>query len=117
MLNDTGSNILTVFDSDLVALSIPQTYMGFGANVPITTAGGLVKRQQITVEIQLLDSQGNALSDWILKKGIVTPAATGVCRLSGDGNRQSLYFATAPGNQHLYLAEKQNGIIKQLPVV
>jgi hypothetical protein len=28
-----------------------------------------------------------------------------------------LYFATAPGNQHLYVAKKKNGIIEQLPVV
>ncbi|KGY15551.1 hypothetical protein PABG_11544 [Paracoccidioides brasiliensis Pb03] len=117
MLNDTGSNTLTVFDTDLAALAIPLTYMGFGARVPIITAGGMVRRQQITVEIQLLDSQGNAVSDWILEEGIVTPAAAGVGRLSGDGIRQSLYFATAPGNQHLYVAEKKNGIIEQLPVV
>ncbi|OJD27481.1 hypothetical protein ACJ73_01120 [Blastomyces percursus] len=117
MLNDTGSNTLTIFDTDLLALAIPSTYMGFGANVPITTAAGIIWRQQITVEIQLLDSQGNAVSDWILEQGIVTPAATGAGRLSGDGIRQSLYFATAPGNQHLYVAGKRNGIIEQLPVV
>ncbi|EGC47208.1 conserved hypothetical protein [Histoplasma capsulatum var. duboisii H88] len=117
MLNDTGSNALTVFDTDLVALAIPPTYMGFGGNTQITTAGGSVIRQQITVEIQLLDSQGNAVSDWILEEGIVTPAVIGGVRLSGDCIRQSLYFATAPGNQHLYVAEKKNGIVEQLPVV
>lgn len=117
MLNDTGSNTLTVFDTDIAALAIPPIYPGFGANVPITTASGTVRRQQITVEVQLLDSQGNAVSDWILEEGIVTPAAVGATRLSGDGIRQSLYFATAPGNRHLYVAEKKNGIIEQLPVV
>ncbi|KMP03836.1 hypothetical protein CIRG_03528 [Coccidioides immitis RMSCC 2394] len=117
MLNDTGSNTLTVFNTALLALAIPPDYLGFGANIPITTAGGMVRRQQITVEIQLLDSQGNAVSDWVLKQGIVTPATTGACRLSGNGIRQSLYFATAPGNQHLYVAEKKNGIVEQLPAL
>ncbi|OAX79324.1 hypothetical protein ACJ72_06359 [Emergomyces africanus] len=97
MLNDTGSNTLTVFDTDIAALAIRLTYMGYGADVPIMTAGGTVTRRQISVEIQLLDSQGNAVSDWILEEGIITPSASGVTRLSGDGIRQSLYFATAPG--------------------
>ncbi|EGD97710.1 hypothetical protein TESG_05111 [Trichophyton tonsurans CBS 112818] len=117
LLNDTGSNTLTVFDTDITALGIPPTYMGYGADVLITTAGGTLRRRQISVEIQLLDSQGNAVSDWILEAGIVTPATAGATRLSGDGIRQSLYFATAPGNQHLYVAEKKNGIITQLPVI
>ncbi|OJD27198.1 hypothetical protein ACJ73_01403 [Blastomyces percursus] len=117
MLNDTESNILTVFDTDIAALAIPPTYIGYGADVPITTAGGTVTRRQISVEIQLLDSQGNAVSDWILEEGIITPSASGATRLSGDGIRQSLFFATAPGNRHLYVAEKRNGIIEQLPVV
>ncbi|KAK2785657.1 hypothetical protein FQN52_008345 [Onygenales sp. PD_12] len=117
MVNDTGSNAFTVFDTDVVALGIPQNYMGFGINVPVTTPTGIVWRQQINVEIQLLDAQGNPVSDWIFDRGIVTPAAPGVSRLSGDGIRQSLYFATAPGNQHLYVAEKKNGIVEQLPVV
>ncbi|OAL75712.1 hypothetical protein A7D00_1312 [Trichophyton violaceum] len=117
LLNDTGSNTMTVFDTDITALGIPPTYMGYGADVLITTAGGTLRRRQISVEIQLLDLQGNAVSDWILEAGIVTPATAGVTRLSGNGIRQSLYFATAPGNQHLYVAEKKNGIIKQLPVI
>ncbi|EGD85244.1 hypothetical protein H112_08975 [Trichophyton rubrum D6] len=117
LLNDTGSNTMTVFDTDITALGIPPTYMGYGADVLITTAGGTLRRRQISVEIQLLDLQGNAVSDWILEAGIVTPATAGVTRLSGNGIRQSLYFATAPGNQHLYVAEKKNSIIKQPPVI
>ncbi|WEW56265.1 hypothetical protein PRK78_001707 [Emydomyces testavorans] len=117
MLNDTGSNTMTIFDTDLTALSIPPTYRGFGVNIPVATAVGIVLRQQISVEIQMLDSKGDPVSDWILERAIVTPAATGAARLSGDGIRQRLYFATAPGNQHLYVAEKKNGIVEQLPVV
>ncbi|KAM5436677.1 hypothetical protein McanMca71_001793 [Microsporum canis] len=117
MLNDTGSNMLTVFDTDLIALAIPPTYGGFGSYVSMSTAGGQVQRQHIVVEVQLLDSQGNPVSDWVLEHGIVTPASLGTARLSGDGMRQYLYFATAPGNAHLYVAEKKNGIVQQLPVV
>ncbi|OAT00265.1 uncharacterized protein BDCG_16552 [Blastomyces dermatitidis ER-3] len=101
MLNDTGSDVLTVFDTDLTALAIPPTYEGFGTYVSVSTPNGIIIRQQVIVDIQLLDSQGNPVSDWIREEGVITPAALGVGRLSGDGIRQSLYFATAPGNQHL----------------
>ncbi|KAM5457435.1 hypothetical protein MaudCBS49596_000630 [Microsporum audouinii] len=70
MLNDTGSNMLTVFDTDLIALAIPPTYGGFSSYVSMSTAGGQVQRQHIVVEVQLLDSQGNP--DWVLEHGIVS---------------------------------------------
>ncbi|OJD26154.1 hypothetical protein ACJ73_02464 [Blastomyces percursus] len=107
MLNDTGSNTMTVFDTDLTALAIPPTYRGLGPEVPITTAGGTVTRKQIIIEVQLVDFQGNPVSEWIREGGIVAPADPGASRLSGDGIRQSLYFATAPGNQYLYVAAKK----------
>jgi hypothetical protein len=31
--------------------------------------------------------------------------------------RNHLYFATAPGNATLFVAEKKNGIVAQLPVM
>ncbi|QSS54662.1 hypothetical protein I7I53_02293 [Histoplasma capsulatum var. duboisii H88] len=117
MLNDTGSDALTVFDSDILALAIPPTYGRFGPIITVATAGGTVWRQRIIIEIQLIDLEGNAVSDWISEYGIITPATSGVARLSGTEMRQSLYFATAPGNQHLFVAEKKNRIVEQLPVV
>ncbi|EZF16671.1 LOW QUALITY PROTEIN: hypothetical protein H112_05666 [Trichophyton rubrum D6] len=115
MLNDTGSDALTVFDTDLIAhrSNVP----GFWASNSSLTANGIVLRQVIYVEIQLLDSQRNPISDWILEESVVVPSAEGNTRLSGRGMRDCLYFATAPGNQQLYVAEKKNGIVQQLPVV
>ncbi|EGD94045.1 hypothetical protein TESG_01573 [Trichophyton tonsurans CBS 112818] len=63
MLNDTGSSLLTVFDTDLVALGIPSTYGGYGPQIPISTTAGVVLRQNIAVEMQLLDSHGDPMSD------------------------------------------------------
>lgn len=85
MLNDAGSDALAVFDTDLLALAIPSDYGGFGLNVPVATAAGTAMRQQIVVELQLLDTQGNPVSEWILENGIVLLGNIGVCRLSGDG--------------------------------
>ncbi|KAF3898664.1 hypothetical protein GTR04_0045 [Trichophyton interdigitale] len=109
MLNDTGSSLLTVFDTDLVALGIPSTYGGYGPQIPISTAAGVL-RQNIAVEMQLLDSYGDPMSDWFFENSVVVPLAQGVTRLSGNGIRELFYFATAPGNTHLYVAKKKNGI-------
>jgi hypothetical protein len=38
-------------------------------------------------------------------------------RLSGNAMRICLYFSTAPGDVTLYIAEKKNGIVTQLPVM
>ncbi|EZF36339.1 hypothetical protein H109_04066 [Trichophyton interdigitale MR816] len=100
MLNDTGSDALTVFVSESA-----------------TTPKEIVLRQVVFVEIQLLDSQCKPISDWILEESVIVPSAEGNTRLSSRGMRYCLYFATAPGNQQLYVAEKKNGIVQQLPVV
>lgn len=117
MLNDTGSSVQTFYDTDLVALGIPANYVGYGPLIQVTTANGVVWRRQISFQIQLLTPQGDLASNWILERGAITPAVPGAVRLSGDGIRQELYFATAPGNQHLYVASKKNGIVTQLPVI
>lgn len=35
--------------------------------------------------------------------------------LSGETMRKHLYFATAPGNERLYVSQKKNGIFKDMP--
>ncbi len=61
-------------------------------------------------------ANGTAASDWITELGVIISQGQ-VRRLSGPSIRDHFYFATAPGNQHLYVAEKKNGIMAQLPVV
>jgi len=118
ILNDTGSNLQTVFDIDLVLLGYnPQTYQGNMGQLYIQTAVGVVARQCILVEMQLRNLDGTPASDWFVENGVITPFGPTQTRLSGSGLRSSLYFATAPGNQILYVAQKKNGIVTQLPAV
>ena len=118
ILNDTGSNTLTVFDTDLVALGAHLTlYFGYGPLIPISTANGTVMRQKIWVETKLVHQDGREFSNWILEDGIIMPQTDDALRLSGRGIRKELYFATAPGNGYLYVAEAKNGIVTQLPAV
>lgn len=85
----------------------------------VTTANGVVDRERITIEIQLLMADGTAISPWFRELAIIKPILPGASdyRLSGNAMRNHFYFATAPGNTMLYIAKKKNGIVTQLPVV
>ncbi|KDB21867.1 hypothetical protein H109_06216, partial [Trichophyton interdigitale MR816] len=104
MLNDTGSDLLIVFDTDLIILGIPPTYMGFGPPIGIVTAGG-----SVLVEIQLLNFQREPIPGWTFEEAVVvlSRSSEGAVRLSGNGMRQCLYFATAPGNTQLYVSQEK----------
>ncbi|KAI9759186.1 MAG: hypothetical protein M1840_003506 [Geoglossum simile] len=118
--NDTGSNIQTVFTSDLAQLNYdPNAYQCPMGPTTITTASGVVVRQRIYIEVQLSRQDGTAASDWFIEMAVVTPIMPGVeqTRLSGRRIRDHFYFATAPGNATLYVAIKKNGIVSQLPAL
>ncbi|KAL9116405.1 MAG: hypothetical protein Q9187_007070 [Circinaria calcarea] len=117
ILNDTGSTVQTLFDPDLNAMGYdPLTYTGNSGPLQIQTANGTVTRQSLWVEMQLMKPDGTPTSRWFLEQGIATPLAGNPSRLSGRFLRRELYFATAPGNYTLYVAQNKNGIVRQLPV-
>ncbi|KAB8208235.1 hypothetical protein BDV34DRAFT_190636 [Aspergillus parasiticus] len=116
--NDTGSDIQTIFVSDLEHLQYnPQTYVGIIGPRPIHTPSGIMIRVQILIEVQIVNPRGEAITPWFVQIAIVTPDAPGLVRLSGEAMRSHLFFATAPGNGILYVAKKKNGIVSRLPVV
>lgn len=61
------------------------------------------------------------MTPWYSEDATIVPAAMVAAghthRLSGSGMRNYLYFATAPGNQTLFVSQKKNGIVDRLPVV
>jgi hypothetical protein len=118
--NDTGSDVQTVFTTDLANLQYdPNIYRGNLPAIYVNTAGGVVLRQRIILEVQLLKADGSVVSPWIQEVGVITAVQQGVqqYRLSGNAMRNFLYFGTAPGNAQLYVAEKKNGLVSQLPVL
>jgi hypothetical protein len=118
-MNDTGSNVLTIFTTDLTALRYDQyTYQGRLGTYPVGTANGVTLRERIVIEIQITRANGTAITPWFRENAVITPLQPGIQdRLSGNAMRNHLYFATAPGNANLFVAEKKNGIVSQLPVV
>jgi hypothetical protein len=119
IMNDTGSSIQTIWPTDLVALRYNQhTYQGRLGTLSIATANGVAVREKVVIEMQIIKADGTAITPWFRENAVVTPLQPGIqYRLSGNAMRDHLYFATAPGNANLFVAEKKNGITTQLPVV
>lgn len=82
----------------------------------ITTANGVVSRNTILVGLQLIRHDGTAVTNWFVKKAVITQPPQPI-RLSGLAMRSKFIFATCPGNQLLYVAEKKAGITSQLPAL
>jgi hypothetical protein len=70
------------------------------------------------IETQIIKADGTVITPWFRQLAVVLPLQSGIqYRLSGRAIRNHLYFATAPGNANLFVAQKKNGITTQLPVV
>ncbi|KAK9334887.1 hypothetical protein V1521DRAFT_133287 [Lipomyces starkeyi] len=119
IMNDTGSDVQTIFTTDLAFLGYnPYSYAGRLGGAFFSTASGGIYHERIVLEMQIAKVDGTAVSPWFEEIAVITAAQPGFPqpRLSGNAMRTYLYFATAPGNSTLYVAQKKNGIISQLPV-
>ncbi|KAI9768493.1 MAG: hypothetical protein M1840_004903 [Geoglossum simile] len=101
-LNDTGSDILTLFDTDMACLGNAQ---GYGAWV-----GAVDVCPSVLVEIQLVRDDNSPWSNGIIEKAMVRPAGPGVPRLSGVQIRKAFYIATGPGNHFLAVSVTKDGL-------
>jgi hypothetical protein len=117
-MNDTGCDIQTLLPTDLPALGYNQlTYRGHLGVKNIGTGNGVVRRRRIIIETQIVKADGTAITPWFREDAVILPQSGLQYRLSGSAMRNHLYFATAPGNANLFVAQKKNGITTQLPVV
>lgn len=57
------------------------------------------------------------VTNWFFENFVIKDDYPGITLLSGSEMRRHLFFATAPGNQQLYVSVKKNGIMRLLPVV
>lgn len=110
-MNDTGSNMLTLFDTDLLELGNIQGYLGWQLNSNIEDAGGGVTSfRTIEVQVQLVRDDNTPWSQWIREIAIIRPSQPVVPRLSGTGIRRAFYIGTAPGNHLLAVSETKGGL-------
>jgi hypothetical protein len=110
-MNDTGSSIMSLFDTDIQHLGNLQWYTGGVGLVEVRNANGTINDYpQIHVQVQLVRNDDSPRSNWINEWAIVTPSSPNVPRLSGIGIRQVLYLGTAPGNHLLAVAATKGGL-------
>jgi hypothetical protein len=112
-MNDTGSDILSLFTSDLPYLGNIQGYGGWLGLTPTRDAnGGVTFFPRIWVQVQLVrdDNNHTPWSDWIDEEAIIKPSNVPMSRLSGAGIRQVLFFGTAPGNHLLAIGATKGGM-------
>ncbi|KAK0727169.1 hypothetical protein B0T26DRAFT_747527 [Lasiosphaeria miniovina] len=122
-LNDTGSNVQTIFQVDFNVLNqgvqntIAMPHFTFpGA---ITTANSQVAVLNTFLQLFVIAQTGDPanpwriLMDWQNHLCVVMPA--GPC-LSGDVMRNRLFFCTKPkGTRALYLADNKTTLINYMP--
>lgn len=114
-LNDTGSNILTLFDDDFPFLGNTAGYSGWLQPVRIVDANGnrpLFRR--LNVQVRMVRDDNTPWGDWMEETAIVRVQGPNVPRLSGPGIRAHLYFATAPGNHTVAVASTKGGLVSLL---
>jgi hypothetical protein len=110
-MSDTGSDVLTIFNTDIPLLGNSHGYAGWGTVAAIGDANGVLNLfPRISVEVRMVDDNNVPWSDWIPEDAIVRPVAPGVPRLSGRGIRETLYFGTAPGNHTLAASTTKGGL-------
>lgn len=110
--NDTGSSVQTVLPQDVEYLNYDPDVHG-GGFAGINTAAGVVHRQRLYLDMQIVDTDGRPFTSWYQQLAVVGDPHS--LRLSGEGMRNHLYFATSPGNAVLYVAVKKHGLMSLLP--
>ena len=115
VMNDTGSNILTLLTTDLQYLGNMAGYMGWHTPAAITDASGMITVfQTILVQVQLVRNDDTPWGNWIPEYAIVKQPSPNMPRLSGVGIRGALFIGTAPGNHLLAVSATKGGLTSLL---
>lgn len=117
-MNDTGSNVQTLYDDEYLALMTLSPH--FSGTYPITVGladGSTRPMFGVPLEVRLIDQAGDMLTEWIPEEGVLTNRGSPNLppRLSGRGIRTRLFFATAPGNNKLYVTENKTSHFRMVP--
>ena len=82
----------------------------------MTLAGGIVVvKQQVEIQLQVLDEGGLPFGVPFLEQCCVEPPGPNVSLLSGMGLRTTFWSGMSPGHQgHLAMATSANGLIRVL---
>jgi hypothetical protein len=89
ILNDTGSDRMTLFDIDLWALGDLSNYIGGTQYTTIGNSSAATETlQEYTLDIQLITEEGEPWGPWFRETAVLRTHCLGLNRLSGDGIRR-----------------------------
>jgi hypothetical protein len=116
VMNDTGSDIMTLFTTDLPYFGPNiQGYHGWLQPTYTMDANGVVSVwPTILVQVCMARDDYTAWGNWIDEIAIVKPVAPNLPRLSGNGIRNELYFGTAPNNLRVAISKTKSGLTSLL---
>jgi len=120
ILDDTGSSYMELYQiDDLDLLGVDGAYGYWGAGAQLAAANGVVWRDTLLMEMNIMDNDGVFMTTWRRMWCCVTPGISfGNPRCSGMFVRKSLYTGTVPdGLGVLYIAAKKAGLCSQMPAV
>lgn len=111
VFHDTGSNIMSIFDTDLAMLGDRQKYQGWIGPADVRNASGQSEKfLRLLLQIRLLDYHHKHWTDWMTEIAIVRPSAGGIPRLSGSLFRNELIFAMPKGNRYVAVGTEKASI-------
>jgi hypothetical protein len=111
MMNDTGSDIMTFFDTDFAMLGDLSLYVPNWESVFITDANGLQQEMFRTrVEVQLIRDNGEAWGPIFLEWVVFRPYSFGMPRLTGLELRRNFFIGTGTDFSHLSIACTKGGM-------
>ncbi|KAK0701746.1 hypothetical protein B0T26DRAFT_681860 [Lasiosphaeria miniovina] len=122
-LNDTGSNVQTVYQADFNTLDAPLLAANGVGHLTfpgaITTANGQLAVTNTTLQLSVVAHTGIAANPWKVlmdwQDQLCVIMAAGPC-LSGDIMRNHLFFCTSPnGARALYIADNKTTLLKNMP--
>jgi len=78
-LDDTGSESFDIFENpDLQTLQIPPWPVYWYRNqwTQVITAGGVVFKEQVLLQVRLLDTAQQPVGPWAVMPGVINPGIT-----------------------------------------
>ena len=97
MLNDTGSTISSMFDTDVLALDPTHQYTGYGLPTELSLADGSTIDRPV-----------------IFLQAVIMPIGPGVMRLSGKYMRREFFFASPKGNMFTAVSTAKTALVNLL---
>lgn len=102
VVHDTGSNIMSIFDTDLAKLGDMQNFHGWIGRTNIRNASGQTEIfGRFLLQIRLIDYNHKHWTDWMTETALVRPSTAGTPRLSGSLIRNQFIFAMPKGNRYV----------------